>query len=116
MKNQRGRQGKVATEKAGQVAEYNRAQFEGAYRSVVQMVHAVGYIDIAEVQRWIMIVTQEDSEAQGKELTPEQIEGRARCLKMFDNLQAFKETLMETGVPPVPPLVAKGGGAKPRQQ
>lgn len=109
----RGEGGKAQTDK---VTEYTRAQFEGAYRSVVQMVHAVGYIDIPEVQRWIMIVTQEDSEAQGKELTEAQIEGRARCLKMFDNLQAFKQTLMETGVPPVPPLVAKGGGAKPRRQ
>jgi hypothetical protein len=109
----RGDSGKAQTEK---VTEYTRAQFEGAYRSVVQMVHAVGYIDIPEVQRWIMIVTQEDSEAQGKELTQKQIEGRARCLKMFDNLQTFKKTLQETGVPPVPPMVAKGGGVKPSEQ
>jgi len=86
--------------------EYTRPQFEGAYRSLVQMVHAVGYIDIEEVQRWVMKITEEDPEREGAELTDAQREGRARVIQLFDNLQTFKVTLQETGVPPIPPVVA----------
>lgn len=88
-----------------QDTEYTRAQFEGAYRSLVQMVHAVGYIDINEVQRWVLKITDEDPEREGAELTEAQREGRARVMQMFDNLQTFKETLQTTGVPPIPPVV-----------
>ena len=109
--NERGESGGVDTEKA----EYTRAQFEGAYRSLVQMIHAVGYIEIPEVQRWILKVTEEDSAERGVDLTKEQLDGRARVLKLFDNMQVFKETLQETGVPPVPPVNVQGSG-RPRRQ
>jgi hypothetical protein len=88
-----------------QDTEYTRAQFEGAYRSLVQMIHAVGYIDINEVQRWVLKITDEDPEREGAELTESQLAGRNRVMQMFDNLAAFKETLKQTGVPPIPPVV-----------
>jgi hypothetical protein len=86
----------------GSIKEYNRAQFEGAYRSLVQMIHALAYIDIEEVKRWVQKVTDEDSAAAGTPLTEPQKEGRDRILQLFTNMQEFKETLKETGVPPIP--------------
>lgn len=93
------------TEQKPPKPEYTRAQFEGAYRSLVQMVHAVGYIDIEEVQRWVMKITEEDPEREGGELTDAQREGRARVIQLFENLATFKVTLQTTGVPPIPPVV-----------
>ena len=91
--------------------QYERAQFEAAYRSLVQMTHAVGYIDVPEIQRWVMKITDEDSEAAGTPLTDAQKEGRTRVMALFDNMQIFKESLQVTGVPPVPPMDVKGSGA-----
>lgn len=93
---------KVTT--TGNISEYNREQFEGAYRSLIQMVHALAYIDIEEVRRWIMKITIEDSEANGTPLTPEQIAGRDRVMQMFSNMDEFKASLKDTGMPPIPPL------------
>lgn len=101
---------KVTT--TGNIAEYNRAQFEGAYRSLIQMVHALAYIDIEEVRRWIMKITKEDSEANGSPLTAEQIAGRDRVMQMFSNMDTFKASLKETGVPPMPPINVQEGGRK----
>ena len=91
--------------------QYERAQFEGSYRSLVQMTHAVGYIDIEEVKRWVMKITDEDSAEAGTPLTDSQKEGRTRVLALFDNMQIFKDSLQVTGVPPVPPMNVKGSGA-----
>lgn len=83
-------------------AGYTRAQFEHAFRSVTQMLHAVSYLDLNEIQRWVMLVAT--SEEIGMELTQAQIEGRARVITLLDNLKVFKETLRETGIPPVPAM------------
>lgn len=87
--------------------EYTRAQFEHAFRSVTQMLHAVSYLNLPEIQRWVMLVT--DSDSLGVELTQKQLDGRANVLRLLDNLQAFKETLSETGIPPVPPMQVQPG-------
>jgi len=91
------------TEEQPAPASYNRAQFEHAFRSITQMVHAVGFLDIKEIQRWVMVVT-DPAETKGAKLTEAQLEGRTRVLALLDNLNTFKETLKVTGVPPVPPM------------
>lgn len=81
---------------------YTRAQFEHAFRSMTQMCHAVAYLDMKEIQRWVMLVAS--AEETGMDLTQAQIEGRARVIQLLENLDTFKDTLRVTGIPPVPEL------------
>lgn len=99
-------QTRAAEDKVTQ-AGYSRAQFEAAYRSLVQMCHALSYIHVPEIIRWITKITEEDSAAQGVQLTPAQLEGRERTIALFRNMETFKATMTETGIPPQPQMRVK---------
>jgi hypothetical protein len=86
--------------------KYNAAEAEQAFRSIIQMCHAAALLNLGEIKRWIMIWTDEEeaSKVAGEEIVwnEKQLESRVRVLKILDNLADFRDTLKETGVPPVP--------------
>jgi len=88
--------------------EYNRAQFEAAYRAIVQCSHAIRHIDVKEVRRWInkVIAEQEVDETRRDALN--------KLMKLIDAFDRLRETMKETGVPRQPPLVQEVPAGKPQ--
>jgi hypothetical protein len=86
--------------------KYNAAEAEQAFRSIIQMCHAAALLNLGEIKRWILIWTDEGeaSKVAGEEIVwnEKQLESRVRVLKILDNLADFRDTLKETGIPPVP--------------
>lgn len=81
------------------VAEYNEAQFESAYRALIQCSHAIRHIEVGEIQRWVEKKLRE---------TPPTVENAEDGIKRIRTLlQAFyelREVMKTTGVPRTPPL------------
>ncbi len=80
--------------------EYNRAQFEAAYRALVQCSHAIRHIEVTEVTRWIKRIIEDDAET----MDAPRREGLQKLLKLLDAFQKLRETMKETGVPRQPPV------------
>ena len=81
--------------------EYNRAQFEAAYRALVQCSHAIRHIDVKEVRRWINKVIAE------QEIDDMRRDALNKLMKLIDAFDKLRETMKETGVPRQPPLVSE---------
>ena len=73
--------------------KYDRAQFEAAYRALVQLSHGLRLIEVKEVKRWIQKITAAD-------LTdPDKRDGVVRLLRLLDAFHDCREVMRETGVP-----------------
>lgn len=92
-----------------QQAGYSRAQFEMAYRAICQMCHGLKHMNIQEVKRWVVQITDQEA------LTQEQEDGRSRTLSLLDNLNQFRESMKVTGIPPVPEVRLDPRQDPPRQ-
>jgi hypothetical protein len=79
--------------------KYDRAQFEAAYRALVQLSHGLRLIEVAEVKRWIQKLTAADMG------DPERRDGIERLLKLLDAFAECRETMRQTGVPRQPEMV-----------
>jgi hypothetical protein len=76
--------------------KYDRAQFEAAYRALVQLTHGLRLIEVKEVKRWIQKLT-------AASLTdPDKRDGIERLLKLIDAADTFREVMRTTGVPRQP--------------
>ena len=76
--------------------KYDRAQFEAAYRALVQLSHGLRLIEVTEVKRWIQKLTASDMS------DPEKREGVERLLTLLDAFNVVRETMRKTGVPRQP--------------
>jgi len=78
--------------------EYNRAQFEAAYRALVQCSHAIRHIDVKEVRRWIdKVIAEQDIDDMRRDALD-------KLMKLIDAFDRLRETMKETGVPRQPPI------------
>lgn len=85
----------MANEEVKQI-KYDRAQFEAAYRALVQLTHGLRLIEVKEVKRWVQKVT-------AAEMTdPDKRGGIERLLKLLDAADTFREVMRVTGVPRQP--------------
>ncbi len=73
--------------------KYDRAQFEAAYRAMVQLTHGLRLIEVKEVKRWIQKITAADM------TDPEKRDGIERLLRLIDGIDQLRELMRETGVP-----------------
>ena len=73
--------------------KYDRAQFESAYRALVQLSHGLRLIEVTEVKRWIQKLTATDMQ------DPEKRDGIVRLLKLLDAFYECREVMRVTGVP-----------------
>lgn len=76
--------------------KYDRAQFEAAYRALVQLTHGLRLIEVKEVKRWVQKVTASDI------TDPKKRDGIQRLLKLIDAADDFREVMRTTGVPRQP--------------
>ena len=76
--------------------KYDRAQFEAAYRALVQLSHGLRLIEVHEVKRWIQKLTANDMN------DPEKRDGAMRLLKLLDAFHDCREVMRTTGVPRSP--------------
>ena len=76
--------------------KYDRQQFEGAYRALVQLSHGLRLIEVKEIKRWIQKLTATDL------ADPEKRDGVERLCKLLDSFHETREVMRVTGVPRSP--------------
>jgi hypothetical protein len=73
--------------------KYDEAQFQAAYRALVQISHGLRLIEVNEVIRWIKKLPMNDIN------DPQERDGRERLYRLLESFNETREVMRSTGVP-----------------